>query len=237
MSLGGIHINANRNDDIVLNYTIPASDFAVAVSDGMGGHASGEIASYMTVRYLSDNYARVVDGEKTDLISLISEINGEVVREARSCPDYKGMGATLCGLLCRDGKLLGFNVGDSRLYRYDGQGLKRLSRDHSEGQRLLDLKLLTEEEVKNFPNRKTIYKYIGMRADLVADVFDIEPCKEKTVFLLCSDGLSDVLDESELSLILSSDVPLKQKSEMLMNRALSRNVGHGDNITIILTEF
>ena len=106
MSLGGIHINANRNDDIVLNYTIPASDFAVAVSDGMGGHASGEIASYMTVRYLSDNYARVVDGEKTDLISLISEINGEVVREARSCPDYKGMGATLCGLLCRGGKLL-----------------------------------------------------------------------------------------------------------------------------------
>ena len=222
---------------VQLEYANDGGSTLLAVSDGMGGHASGEIASYMTVRYLSDNYARVVDGEKTELINLISEINSEVVREARSCPDYKGMGATLCGLLCRDGKLLGFNVGDSRLYRYDSHGLKRLSRDHSEGQRLLDLKLLTEEEVKNFPNRKTIYKYIGMRADLVADVFDVEPCREKTVFLLCSDGLSDVLDESELSLILSSDVPLKQKSDMLMNRALSRNVGHGDNITIILTEF
>lgn len=222
---------------VQLEYVNEGRYTLLAVSDGMGGHASGEIASHMTVKYLAENYASMVDAEKTELISLISALNREIVSEAGMCPEYKGMGATLCGFVCRDHKILGFNVGDSRLYRFEGGVLRQLSKDHSEGQRLLDLKLLTEEELKNFPNRKAIYKYVGMRSDLVADVFDIEPCPKGTILLLCSDGLSDVLNQAEIAHILSGNTSIQAKIDALMGTALSRNVGHGDNITIILTEF
>lgn len=209
----------------------------LAVSDGMGGHSSGEVASCLAVMYLSDNYSRLVEGDKSDLLRIISELNRQVSNESQSNPSNKGMGSTLCGFVARYGKILGFNVGDSRLYRYENGKLIQLSKDHSEGQRLLDLKLLTKEELKSFPNRKAIYKYIGMKTDLVADVFDIEPCEQGTILLLCTDGLTDVLEDSEIQDILNNKALLKEKGEKLLNTALERNVGHGDNITIILTEF
>ncbi len=208
-----------------------------AVSDGMGGHASGEIASYMAVKYLSDNYSDILKSNRSSLLASLAELNREVTKQSYVSPEYKGMGATLCGVIRREDSLLGFNVGDSRLYRFYEGTLQQVSKDHSEGQRLLDLKLLNEEELKSFPNRKAIYKYIGMRAELVADVFEIAPCNVGTILLLCSDGLTDVVSNEEIRDILNTDVTLREKGEMLLSTSLARNVGHGDNITIVLTEF
>lgn len=213
------------------------SNTLLAVSDGMGGHALGEEASYLTVKCLCDNYSKLVESNKEFLSTTISEINRTVSNMSKNNPEYKGMGATLCGFIYQGDKILGFNVGDSRLYRFDNGVLNQLSKDHSEGQRLLDLKLLDEEEVKSFPNRKAIYKYIGMKTDLVADVFEIDSCEQGTIFLLCTDGLTDVLADSEIQDILSSDMSLKEKGENMLDIALGRHVGYGDNITIILTEF
>lgn len=222
---------------IVMSVNQDASRFLLAVSDGMGGHSSGEVASYLTVKYLSDNYSKIVESDRTNLLRIISELNRQVSNESQNNPSCKGMGATLCGVIVSESKILGFNVGDSRLYRYENGKLSQLSKDHSEGQRLLDLNLLTKEELKSFPNRKAIYKYIGMKTDLVADVFDIEQCEQGNILLLCTDGLTDVLADFEMQEILNTKVPLKEKGEKLLNTAIERNVGHGDNITIILTEF
>lgn len=228
---------ATESPSVCVNYTDDSDNTLLAISDGMGGHSSGEIASCLTVKYLSDNYSRIVEGDKSELLQIVSELNRQVSNESQNNPSYKGMGATLCGFVVSESKILGFNVGDSRLYRCECGRLSQLSKDHSEGQRLFDLNLLTKDELKTFPNRKAIYKYIGMKTDLVADVFDIEQCEQGTILLLCTDGLTDVLVDSEIQEILNNKAFLKEKGEKLLNTALERNVGHGDNITIILTEF
>ncbi len=211
----------------------------VAVSDGMGGQASGEVASCLTVMKLSEAApAMTASPDRATVVSAVSGINRFVQEQSKIRPECRGMGATLCGvILAADGRIVGFNVGDSRLYRYSDGQLKQLSKDHTEGQRLLDLHLLTSEELKSFSNRKAIYKYIGMKTDLVADVFDIMPCENGTILLLCTDGLSDVLADCEIQKILNTDNSLKEKGDQLLKIALERKIGCGDNITIVLTEF
>lgn len=214
--------------------------FLTAVSDGMGGHSSGEVASAQTVKYLSENYQRIVDGvylNENSLINEITELNRTVVDISKSDPAFYGMGATLCGMVYNSGLCYGFNVGDSRLYRYFDGNLEQLSTDHTEGQRLLKLNLLTEEEYQRFPRKKNIYKFVGVNSELIADVFKIDNCISGTTLLLCSDGLSDVLSENEISNVLSSNECLENKGRLLINQALERNIGYGDNITLILIEF
>lgn len=213
------------------------SDTLLAVSDGMGGHSSGEVASYLTLKYLSEHNDSAIQCDKEELIQLLADLNREISNVAQGDSENRGMGATLCGVICRAQQMLGFNVGDSRLYRFENGELTQLTTDHSAGQRLLDLKLLTEDELKSVPNRKAIYKYIGMETELVADVFDIAPCESGTILLLCTDGLSDVLTDDEMRQILAGEGSLKEKGETMLNTALDRHLGFGDNITIILTEF
>ena len=212
----------------------------VAVSDGMGGHACGEVASLLTVEYMSDHYDEIVDsirlGENS-LATQISRINGVVSSKAKIESSCRGMGATLCGVIANEYELIGFNVGDSRLYQFKNGELKQLSTDHTEGQRLLRMQLLTEEEVKKFPRRKNLHKYIGYDGEVIPDIFRITSAEQGTILLLCTDGLSDVLTDIEMEEILSSRTSLKDKAIELVNEAVSRNLGHGDNTTVILIEF
>ena len=213
--------------------------FLVAVSDGMGGHASGEVASAQTVRYLSENYHRLVSEayfNEQSVTDIIGELNRFVVSYAKTDDHFKGMGATLCGVLCSNSVYYGINVGDSRLYRYYNNQLEQLSTDHTEGQRLLKLNLLTRDELANFPRSKNLYKYIGVNSELVADVFKIGFCIPGTTLLLCSDGLTDALSDEEIATVLETNKTIQNKGKLLMEQALERNVGHGDNITLILIE-
>lgn len=222
---------------VYFNSETDTSGTLLAVSDGMGGHSSGEVASSLSVKYLAERYLRIIAGGKDELLRAITELNQGVLKVSREHAEYHGMGATLCGFLFRERNFFGFNIGDSRLYRYSGGVLLQLSKDHTEGQRLVDLNLLTEEELGTFPRRKAIYKCIGLHSDLVADVFDILPPEKGTIFLLCTDGLTDALTDKEIREILACDVSLKEKSEELLRLALGRNLGRGDNITILLAEF
>ena len=213
--------------------------FLVAVSDGMGGHASGDIASSRTVNYLSRNYRRIVDGTYLNERFLINEI-GMLNRFVVSCSDsdarFCGMGATLCGVVCCKGIYYGVNVGDSRLYRYYNHQIEQLSTDHTEGQRLLKLNILTEDEYQRFPRKKHLYKYIGINSELIADVFEISGCISGSILMLCSDGLTDVLSDEEISMILSKDGSIEYRGRLLIDQALERNIGYGDNVTLILIE-
>ena len=220
-------------------YSHNKSNFMVAVSDGMGGHASGEVASSLTIKYLSENYQRLIESAYLNeqfIANEICAINRMVVDSSRKDNRLKGMGATLCGVICSNGMYYGFNVGDSRLYRYHNQ-LEQLSTDHTEGQRLRKLNLLTEEECQRFPRRKHLYKYIGVNSELAADVFKIGHCVSESILMLCSDGLTDALNNEEIANILSKDGNIEYKGHLLIDQALERNIGHGDNITLILIEF
>ena len=212
----------------------------VAVSDGMGGHACGEVASLLTVAYMSDHYDEIIDslrlGENS-LATQISHINGVVSSKAKIERSCRGMGATLCGVIANEYELVGFNVGDSRLYQFRNGELKQLSTDHTEGQRLLRMQLLTEEEVKKFPRRKNLHKYIGYDGEVIPDIFRITSAEKGTILLLCTDGLSDVMSDKEMEQILNGRTSLSDKATKLVNEAVSKNLGHGDNTTVILIEF
>ena len=230
--------HAKSRTPLCYETALPSSDAALfAVSDGMGGHACGEVASYLTVKYLSDHQDRLKTLSPDLLGEEIATLNDSVVSIARSNPSCKGMGATLCGLLIKPDGCLGFNVGDSRAYCSCDGVLTQLSKDQTEGQRLLDLGLLSPEELKKFPNRKGLCRYIGIASHLIPDVFPVPSGKRGTVFLLCSDGLSDVLSAADIQSVLCQSIPLRKKGEGLLNRALTKNEGHGDNITILLIEF
>ena len=215
-------------------------DFMAAVSDGMGGHASGEIASGRTVKYLSENYRKIIDGAYLNekfISDEISRLNRDVVAFSKSNSGYRGMGATLCGVIRSKGAYYGFNVGDSRMYFYSNGVLEQLSEDHTEGQRLRKLNLLTEDELKRFPRRKNLYKYVGVGGDLIPDVFTIDNCVPGSTLMICSDGVSDVINKNEIEEVLGRSDSSKEKGNLLVNEALKRNIGYGDNITLLLIEF
>lgn len=214
--------------------------FLVAVSDGMGGHASGEVASGLTVRYLSEKYRQIIDESYLNeqfLTNEIDNLNRLVVSYSKKDACLRGMGATLCGVVGTKGVYYGFSIGDSRLYRYSNNRLEQLSADHTEGQRLLRLNLLTEDEYQRFPRRKNLYKYIGVNREPAPDVFKIGNCIPGSILVLCSDGLTDALSDEEIATVLRKSGSIEYKGRLLIDNALERNIGHGDNITLILVEF
>ncbi len=233
-------LNRTTSDHFETLLQIADHAFICAVSDGMGGHSSGEVASFLTVKYLSDHYSELIEsvvlGEKA-ISKHLSQINQFVCSAANEDSAYRGMGATLCGIISNGYDLYGFNIGDSRLYQMCNGQLTRLSSDHTEGQRLLDLNLLTAEEVAKFPRRKHLYKYIGYMGEIIPDVFRIVKAIPGSILMLCSDGLTDVLSDEEINQMLKINADIKEKAGLMMEEALARNPGYGDNITVILIEF
>lgn len=231
---------AETRDIYCHNCELNKQRLLVAVSDGMGGHASGEVASFLTVEYLSSHYDEIIDSARQDenaLATQISRINSAVSMTSKKDSSCCGMGATLCGVVANEYELIGFNIGDSRLYQYNGGELRQLSTDHTEGQRLLNLNLLTEDEYQRFPRRKNLYKYIGTNSELIPDVFKIGNCIPGSTLVLCSDGLTDALSDEEITTVLCKSGSIEYKGRLLVAQALERNIGHGDNITLILIEF
>lgn len=219
---------------IVTNQLELKDSFCVAVSDGMGGYECGEVASLLTVQYLASHSISTVD----DIQPFILELNNYVCAEAKKNADTRNMGATLCGVVSSEKQAFCFNAGDSRMYQYTNGILKQVTVDNTEGQRLLDLGLLTDEEVKTFPKRKAIYKYIGKDVELVPDIYEIKDIEKGTMLLLCSDGLSDVLDLEEIQDMLSKQfIKTEDKGKFLVEMAAERKPDAGDNITLIIIEY
>ena len=216
------------------------SEMLIAVSDGMGGHLGGEKASGYTVSYLEKIAQALADTKFSVppvLEKIITTINHNVAELARTKTDCRGMGATLSGLYTKGNTCCCFHVGDSRIYQYAGGVLTQLSKDHTEGQRMMDLGLLSEEEAKALPHGKRIYKYIGMNGTLLADVMDMRAMEPGSLFLLCTDGLTDALSDRDIGEILRREEPLEAKRERFLRETLSRRIGFGDNISFVLVEF
>lgn len=228
----------NQNAEMVCNSnTVLPERFCCAVSDGMGGYEFGEVAAMKVVRYFADNYDELMmcSERKELIVDYITKLNDRFCDFAVQNKAFSDMGATLCGVLVNGVKAFCFNVGDSRAYTLSSGKLKQITVDHSEGQRLLDLQLLTADEVKMFPQRKSIYKYVGQKTKLISDVFEIENFNECSHILLCTDGLTDVLSDKEIENVLnSSDTDIKNKGQFLVELALERRLNRGDNITLVL---
>lgn len=209
-----------------------------AVSDGMGGHNSGEVASRICVEKLSVaheelQYLSSIKDVVAYIQTVIAEINKTVCDLSLKRDEWKGMGATLVLLVVCGNECAILNIGDSRAYIFDGHSLKQLTTDHTEGQRLLDLGLLTRKELDSFSARKNLYRYVGYREQgyvLQADV--IYPNTDKGVFILCSDGITDSVPDSIISSILLEEPDLTLAGNKIINLAIEAD--NADNSTLIL---
>lgn len=209
-----------------------------AISDGMGGHSAGEVASLICAEKLSLAQRKLqhctsLDEAVAYLQTVIAEINNTVCGQSQKNIDLKGMGATLvlcvlCGMDCAV-----LNIGDSRAYHYNNGSLVQITKDHTEGQRMLDLGLLTRKELSGFPARKNLNRYIGYhQSGYVLQADEYYPTLESGVILLCSDGISDFISDTRIAEILSSESELEIAGKQLIDEAI---VSHkADNATVML---
>jgi protein phosphatase len=218
-----------------------------AVADGMGGHAAGEVASHTAVQILSDfvrlsvhdqdftwpfgfddKYSR---GENL-LYTAVQLANRKVCEIAQENPDYLGMGTTLAVVHMRDREAVIAHVGDSRIYRLRDGELDLLTTDHSWVNEQLQRNVLTEEEARNHRWRNVITRALGNRPDIDIDLRTL-PVRPGDLFLLCSDGLTTMLDHQQIAQTLIEEGHDPEAAcHALINAA--NQAGGNDNISVIL---
>jgi protein phosphatase len=214
-----------RNED---SYVVAPPLFAVA--DGMGGAQAGEVASKLAAAALEETDPATLSGAER-LISLIQEANRRVYERASSDPSTSGMGTTMTVALVEDGGVTIGHVGDSRAYLVRGGRLEQLTEDHSLVNELLKSGKLSREEADLHPQRSVITRAVGTDPDVDVDAFVVS-VQEGDIFLLCSDGLTDmVADDDILETVERHRDDLDRVTKALVSAA---NRGGGeDNITVV----
>jgi PPM family protein phosphatase len=214
-----------RNED---NYVVAPPLFAVA--DGMGGAQAGEVASRLAASALEGGDSNGLDGpERID--SLIQEANRRIYDRASTDPTASGMGTTMTVALVEGMTVAIGHVGDSRAYLVRGERMEQLTEDHSLVNELLKTGKLSAEEAQVHPQRSVITRAVGTDPDVDVDRFTIE-AEEGDVFLICSDGLSDMVEDEEiLELVHGNREDLDQAVRALV--AAANRGGGEDNITAI----
>ena len=207
-----------------------APPFIAAVSDGVSGERSGELASKMCLELLRD----VEYSGEMKLDEELLSIHRRLAEYSESDPEMHNMQATLCGFAVDEGNnILTFNVGDSRLYRYRGGRIRQISRDQSLVQLLIDEGAITHEERKAHVHRNIIFPVFGnVKSTPKVDTVSIDGGMEYgDLLLLCTDGLSDYVSALDIEEILELPKSLKSRLHLLVDKALEN--GSKDNITVI----
>jgi len=241
----------DNNEDSYL--TLPEHGLFV-VTDGMGGHKAGEVASALAVETLAEEarklpplnakmpwWKRLFRRQPPPfnpvdwLHQTIGRANARIYEAAQNSPEQKGMGTTLALILKRETAVLTAHVGDSRVYRYRNKELSQLTQDHSLAEEMVRRGVLSREEALYAAPSNVLTRALGVREEVAEDIIyhSVEP---GDIFLLCSDGLYNMVDENELAGMLGQDGPsLKEKAFKMINAA---NEGGGkDNITVVLAQF
>lgn len=208
-----------------------------AVADGMGGYAAGETASSEALKVLKneiDNQIIDENNVKNILTMAIQKANEHVRALAETNEEYHDMGTTLVAVYLQSpSKAYIANVGDSRLYLWRDGFLTQITKDHSYVAELLKNGEITENEAFQHPKRNIILRAIGAEAKLDADIFELNLTTQDKI-LLCSDGLTDMVEDTEIKQILENN-QTESAGEILLESAL--NNGGRDNVSLILIDF
>ncbi len=218
---GGLYRDAVDSFEIELQ---PMSRFTAIVADGMGGYEGGEIASEMAVKSFDSLFTGLPAGLSVDRLvarvkSWVAEMHAEIISFGDEHREYAGMGTTMVGMFAYEGKMFRINIGDSRLYRFRNGMLKQLSVDHSMRELTGDM-----SQPSNL-----IYNSLGAGGKVFADVEEMtSQLISDDRFLICSDGLSDMLSDEEIASLLIGNADV----EALVTAA--KQAGGRDNISVIL---
>lgn len=206
------------------------------VADGMGGHQAGDIASKMAVQYIRDRFLHT-SAERTSqeweqwLSQTIREANDHIYDYASQHQQLFGMGTTIVTALCLAENYIVAHVGDSRVYRYANDQLTVITEDHSLVHALVRSGQITEEEAQTHPQRNVITRALGTEVDVEVDVKTLIYSNEEYI-LLCSDGLTNMISETEIKKTLRDDQSVDMIADQLIKLAL--DAGGDDNVTLAL---
>lgn len=223
-------------------YTIEKLDrhtLLCVVCDGMGGAKSGNVASSLAldvfVQEVKRNYNSNLDMEAVDqmLERAVKLSNFTVYDQSRQFPEFHGMGTTLVAALIRRRQIFVVNVGDSRAYRISNGDIRQVTTDHSLVELMLQKGELTPEKARFFPGKNYITRAIGTESMVQSDIFHLELSRGEFL-MLCSDGLSNLLDDQEILFEIVHGVNRKQCCQRLLD--IAKNRGAPDNVTSILVQ-
>jgi PPM family protein phosphatase len=235
-----------HNED---NFAIMAEYGLYVVADGMGGHASGEIASKMAVDTLQEFFAATADDpertwpykmdrskgyEENRLVTGIKLCNLRIYEQAQRNAKQRGMGTTLAALFAVEDGVYIAHVGDSRVYRIRERQIEQLTEDHSLLNDYKKMKRLTEEEIANFPHKNVIVRALGMKDTVKVDT-RFEAPRASEIMLLCSDGLCGPLTDQRMLDIVQGTGDLPTATQRLIEGANEN--GGPDNITCVLARW
>jgi protein phosphatase len=207
------------------------------VADGLGGAAAGELASRLFAEASLEVFQQADDFIEKNVVERIQNVfrlaNEKIRDHVEENPSHKGMGCTADLMALSDqGFVLG-HLGDSRTYRLRDGRLKQLTHDHSLIQDQIDRGLIAEETARRHPLRNVILKAVGIKEDLALDIIRGRTYPDDQ-FLLCSDGLTDMVADAALEEVLQTRIPVQKKINQLIDLALSG--GGKDNITVVLVD-
>ena len=233
-----------QNEDSVLANPLRG---LVILADGMGGYNAGEVASGMATALMATELEKELDrhaashGTNRDkrwahtmLADAIARANSAIYEAAQSQPQYSGMGTTLVMGLFHDNLLTAAHIGDSRFYRLRGEEFSQLTRDHSMLQEQLDSGMITPEEARHSQNKNLVTRALGVDPAVEPEIRDYE-VRQGDVYLLCSDGLNDMVEDEEIAMTLSAlSANLALCGSQLIQMA--NDNGGRDNVSVILVK-
>lgn len=227
----------SQNQDAFRIEELDRNTVLAAVCDGMGGAKSGNIASSLAVDVFVQEIRRswkpVMDQEKIDQIlqSAVKLANFTVFDQAAQFEEFDGMGTTLVAALIRGRKATVVNVGDSRAYGINRSGIHQITKDHSLVQMMVDRGDLQPEQAKSYPGKNFITRAIGTEAFVMCDIYHQDVAKGDFL-LLCSDGLSNMMDDQEILFEVVHGVNKQHCCKRLLD--IAKNRGAPDNVTSVL---
>lgn len=228
-----------NNEDSV---TLDESTRLAILADGMGGYNAGEIASGMATAFIKSELGRWLSqaGRHANAKEVrrameicVDNANRSIFNAANSNPQYSGMGTTLVMGVFQDGRLMLGHIGDSRCYRLREGEFSQISKDHSLLQEQMDAGLITAEQAATSTNKNLVTRALGVEDAVLLEVneYRVEP---GDLYLMCSDGLSDMVDDNTIAELLRNDAPLEQKATQLVDAANAN--GGRDNISVLLAQ-
>ncbi|MDB5779066.1 MAG: protein phosphatase domain protein [Polaromonas sp.] len=212
------------------------------LADGMGGYNAGEVASSMAVGFLGQELTAWLSqaGNRASgrelrraMEACVHQVNHSIFSAAGSNPDQAGMGTTLVAGVFLESRLVLGHIGDSRCYRLRGSSLQQITKDHSLLQEQVDAGLMTAEQALTSPHRNLITRALGVEGAVSVEINEhrVEP---DDIYLMCSDGLSDMVVDSVIEAILNASGTLRQKASVLVR--VANDSGGRDNITVLLVQ-
>ena len=227
-----IGLKRKNNEDAF--FISPDQLFCLA-ADGIGGAAAGAVASKIfaesTIETFSDISNRSGKEIRHRVQSAFRLANANILEHVNQNPDHQGMGSTAELLAFSDDGFIIGHIGDSRTYCLRNQQLEQLTRDHTIVQQQLEAGLISRERIKQHPLRNVIFRSLGQAGDIEIDMLEGNALSED-LFLLCSDGLTDMVPDEHIRDILCTDVEIEDKVENLIKAA--KSAGGNDNITVVL---